>query len=65
MRIVHICPFIGEQLGGSERYVVNLSKIQSKTYDIHVRTITHLPKVGVSKENGAPWIVHIPIFGSG
>jgi hypothetical protein len=44
MRVVHVCPFIGEQLGGSERYVVNLSKIQSESYDIY----TAIPSSKVS-----------------
>jgi glycosyltransferase involved in cell wall biosynthesis len=41
MKIAHICPFMGEQLGGSERYVFNLSKKQSMEHDVHVYTTTH------------------------
>lgn len=53
MRVIHVCPFMGEQLGGSERYVFNLSKVQSKSYDVHILTSTRYPsRVGVSKENG-------------
>ncbi|NHI82928.1 MAG: glycosyltransferase family 1 protein [Candidatus Thorarchaeota archaeon] len=56
MRLAHICPFVGEHLGGSERYVHNISTMQSKEHDVHVYTTTrHLSRVGVSKKNGVTY----------
>jgi glycosyltransferase involved in cell wall biosynthesis len=53
MRVAHICPFVGEQMGGSERYVFNLSKRQADQFDVHVYTTTKHPgRVGVFKKNG-------------
>ena len=53
MKIAHICPFVGEQMGGSERYVCNLSKQQSKDHDVHIYTTTQiLEKVGTSHSDG-------------
>ncbi len=40
LKIAHICPFLGEQMGGSERYTANLSRIQARQYDVHVFTTT-------------------------
>jgi glycosyltransferase involved in cell wall biosynthesis len=48
MKIVHVCPFVGEQMGGSERYVDHLSAIQSKKHDVHVYTTTsHSERAGI------------------
>lgn len=53
LRISHVCPFVGEQMGGSERYVSTLSKVQSKSHDVSVFTTTnHLDRVGQSENNG-------------
>jgi glycosyltransferase involved in cell wall biosynthesis len=53
MKVTHVCPFIGEQLGGSERYVYNLSNAQSERHDVHIVTTTrHASKVGQSTWNG-------------
>jgi hypothetical protein len=47
MKISHICPFVGEQMGGSERYVWTLSKAQSREHDVHIYTTTkYLDRVG-------------------
>ncbi len=57
MRIGHVCPFVGEQMGGSERYVYNLSRQQAKSHEAHVFTTTvHPEKVGTCVEEGV--IVH-------
>ncbi|MDF1541068.1 MAG: hypothetical protein P1Q69_19380, partial [Candidatus Thorarchaeota archaeon] len=40
MHIAHVCPFVGEQYGGSERFVVNISKYQAKENDVHIYTTT-------------------------
>jgi glycosyltransferase involved in cell wall biosynthesis len=48
-----VCPFVGEQVGGSERYVYNLSKVQSEKHDVHIYTTTrYLNRVGLSQSNG-------------
>ena len=40
-------------MGGSERYVCNLSKVQSKEHDVHVYTTTrYLDRVGTSLHEG-------------
>ncbi|MHA1908640.1 MAG: glycosyltransferase family 4 protein [Candidatus Thorarchaeota archaeon] len=53
MKIIHVCPFIGEQLGGSERFVSNISRIQAKEHDVHIFTTTrYLNRTGISTENG-------------
>jgi glycosyltransferase involved in cell wall biosynthesis len=53
MKISHVCPFVDEQMGGSERYVCTLSKAQSKEHDVHIYTTTrYLDRVGTSKEEG-------------
>ena len=53
LKISHVCPFVGEQMGGSERYVINLSGMQSKNHDVHIFTTTkHPSRVGVSEING-------------
>ena len=53
MRVVHVCPFVGEQMGGSERYVTNLSKTQGQKHDVHIFTTTrHQSRVGTSRFNG-------------
>lgn len=53
MRVSHVCPFVGEQMGGSERYVYNLSKRQARTHDVHIYTTTkHASRVGTSESNG-------------
>ena len=53
MRVAHVCPFVGEQMGGSERYVFNLSKAQSHKHDVHIYTTTkYANKVGTSITNG-------------
>lgn len=52
MKISHICPSVGEQMGGSERYVWTLSKAQSKEHDVHIYTTTRYHnRVGSSKIN--------------
>jgi len=54
MRVSHVCPFLDEQMGGTERYVANIIKVQSKHYDVHVYTTTcKLQKVGTTEWNGA------------
>lgn len=56
MRISHICPFVGEQMGGSERYVSSISKMQSKEHDVHVYTTTLYPKrVGINEVDGVTY----------
>jgi len=53
LKIAHVCPFVGEQMGGSERYVYNLSKEQSKEHDVHIFTTTrHLDRVGTNEDGG-------------
>ncbi|TXT54878.1 MAG: putative Glycogen synthase [Candidatus Thorarchaeota archaeon] len=53
MKIIHVCPFIGEQLGGSERYVYNLSKEQVKNQEVHIITTTnYLSRTGTCKKDG-------------
>lgn len=53
MIIAHVCPFVGEQMGGSERYVYNLSKLQSKNHDVHIYTTTrHLDRTGHFSSDG-------------
>lgn len=52
MKVIHVCPFIGEQIGGSERYVDTLSRMQSRHHDVHIFTTTknkHL--AGVTTDN--------------
>ncbi|RLI57505.1 MAG: hypothetical protein DRP09_03145 [Candidatus Thorarchaeota archaeon] len=40
-------------MGGSERYVYNLSKEQSKEHDVHIFTTTrHLDRVGTNEDGG-------------
>ena len=57
MQIAHICPYVGEQMGGSERYVWNLSKFQSRNHDIHIYTTTqYRDRVGTSVCDGV--IIH-------
>ncbi|MDF1539370.1 MAG: glycosyltransferase family 4 protein [Candidatus Thorarchaeota archaeon] len=47
MKIVHVCPCLGEQLGGSERFVAHISKQQVLEHDVTVLTTTRFPsKVG-------------------
>ena len=56
MKISHICPFVGEQMGGSERYVWNISKMQSEEHDVHIYTTTlHPQRVGTSKSDGVTY----------
>ena len=56
MKISHVCPFVGEQMGGSERYVWNISKMQSREHDVHVYTTTlHPQRAGTSKSNGVTY----------
>jgi len=56
MKISHICPFVGEQMGGSERYVWNISKMQSGEHDVHVYTTTlHPQRTGTSMSNGVTY----------
>ena len=43
MRIVHVCPLVGEQLGGSERFVTNISRMQSDEHEVHIYTTTKYP----------------------
>lgn len=53
MKIAHVCPFVGEQIGGSERFVYNLSKMQSRKHDVHIFTTTsNFDRVGVSESEG-------------
>ncbi|MHA1930719.1 MAG: glycosyltransferase family 4 protein, partial [Candidatus Thorarchaeota archaeon] len=53
MKISHICPCVGEQMGGSERYVWTLSKFQSRNHDVHIYTTTkYRDRVGTSVLNG-------------
>lgn len=53
MKIVHVCPFFNEQMGGTERYVHTLSRVQSKQHDVCIITTTRQKaKVGVSIEEG-------------
>jgi glycosyltransferase involved in cell wall biosynthesis len=53
MKISHVCPFVDEQMGGSERYVCTLSKAQSKEHDVHIYTTTkYLDRVGTSLQEG-------------
>ena len=50
MKITHICPFMGERMGGSERYVANLSRIQANEMDVQIYTTTEFPqRVGTTK----------------
>ncbi len=53
MKISHVCPFVGEQMGGSERYVCTLSKHQSRNHDVHIYTTTkYRDRVGTSVLDG-------------
>ncbi len=53
MRVAHICPFVGEQMGGSERYAWTLAKKQAKEYDVHVYTTTqNARRTGTIESNG-------------
>ncbi len=53
MRIAHICPFVGERMGGSERYVWNLSRTQARNHEVHIYTTTQNPKrVGTRLSDG-------------
>lgn len=53
MRITHVCPCVGEQMGGSERYVSNLSSLQSRKFDVHIHTTTsNIGKAGITITNG-------------
>jgi len=53
MKISHICPFVGEQMGGSERYVSTLSKHQSRNHDVHIYTTTqYCDRVGTHLHGG-------------
>jgi glycosyltransferase involved in cell wall biosynthesis len=53
LKIVHVCPFIGEQFGGSERFVSNISQVQAKEHDVHIFTTTrYWNRTGVRDENG-------------
>jgi glycosyltransferase involved in cell wall biosynthesis len=43
-------------MGGSERYVANLTSLQSKAFDVHVHTTTrYLDRVGVSRGKGVTY----------
>lgn len=56
MKISHICPFVGEQMGGSERYVSNISKMQSREHDVHVYTTTlYSKRAGIDELNGVTY----------
>ena len=56
MKVVHICPFLGEQMGGSERYVHNLALKQSENHEVHIFTTTqHMTRVGKSRINGVSY----------
>ncbi|MHA1909675.1 MAG: glycosyltransferase family 4 protein [Candidatus Thorarchaeota archaeon] len=65
MRVMHVCPFLDEQWGGSERFVSNLSKAQSAKIDVQVLTTTKSrDSTGVQAENGvtirrvySPWTI--------
>ncbi|MFW9921224.1 MAG: glycosyltransferase family 4 protein [Candidatus Thorarchaeota archaeon] len=51
MRIAHICPLVGEQPGGSERYVTNLSSHQAENNDVSIYTTTcHREREGTFRE---------------
>ncbi len=53
LKISHICPCVGEQMGGSERYVWTLSKHQSRNHDVHIYTTTkYRDRVGTSVLDG-------------
>jgi glycosyltransferase involved in cell wall biosynthesis len=53
MRVAHVCPFIGEQMGGSERYVLNISRRQSLNHDIQIYSTTqNYEKAGVKSLRG-------------
>ena len=53
MRVSHICPSMGEQMGGCERYAWNLVKKQAKEYDVHVYTTTQNARhTGTIESNG-------------
>ncbi len=53
MKIVHVCPFVGEQLGGSERFVSTLIGAQRTKHDIHLITTTRYPsRAGVQQYKG-------------
>jgi glycosyltransferase involved in cell wall biosynthesis len=53
MRITHVCPHIGEQMGGSERFAYNLASLQSSEFDVHIHTTTrNIRKAGTSSNNG-------------
>jgi glycosyltransferase involved in cell wall biosynthesis len=65
MRVIHVCPFLDEQWGGSERFVSNLSQAQSAKIDVQVLTTTKSrDSRGVQTENGvtirrvySPWTI--------
>ena len=53
MKIAHICPFVGEQMGGSERYVWNLAEAQSAEHEVHIYTTTkNFDAVGIMDYDG-------------
>lgn len=53
LKVSHVCPLMGEQMGGAERYVCALSRAQSTEHDVHVYTSTrHLDRVGTSQHDG-------------
>ena len=53
IKVSHVCPSMGEQMGGCERYAWNLAKKQAKEYDVHVYTTTRNAKrTGTFESNG-------------
>lgn len=53
MKIVHVCPSVGEQMGGSERYVSNIAKQQARHDEVEIFTTTRNRRnTGVFNESG-------------
>ncbi|MEM2142779.1 MAG: glycosyltransferase family 4 protein [Candidatus Thorarchaeota archaeon] len=59
MKIAHVCPFVGEQLGGSERYAVQIAQYQQASHDVVLLTTTSSwRKRGRNRTNGLEIIRH-------